>query len=62
MIGNAQPEHPMSIDASLKTEGNLTTVRNVMTRAERIAALKEDGKFVEGQNTAHGLPKTKVKD
>ncbi len=52
----------MSIDSSLKTEGNLTTVRNVMTRTERIAALKEEGKFVEGKDTAHGLPKTKVKE
>jgi len=52
----------MSIDSSLKTEGNLTTIRNVMTRAERIAALKDDGKFVDGKDTAHGLPKTKVKE
>jgi len=52
----------MSIDSSLKTEGNLTTVRNVMTRAERIAALKEEGKFIDKKSTAHGLPKTKVKD
>lgn len=52
----------MSIDSSLKTEGNLTTIRNVMTRTERIAALKEEGKFVEGKSTAHGLPKTKVKE
>jgi small basic protein (TIGR04137 family) len=59
---NRQAEHAMSIDPSLKTEGNLTTVRNVMTRAERIAALKEDGKFKDGKNTALGLPKTKVKE
>lgn len=52
----------MSIDPSLKTEGNLTTVRNVMTRAERIAALKDDGKFKDGKNTALGLPKTKVRE
>ena len=52
----------MSIDSSLRTEGNLTTIRNVMTRTERIAALKEEGKFVEGKDTAHGLPKTKVKE
>ena len=52
----------MSIDSSLKTEGNLTTIRNVMTRTERIAALKEEGRFVEGKDTAHGLPKTKVKE
>lgn len=52
----------MSIDSSLKTEGNLTTIRNVMTRAERIAALKEDGKFNAENDTALGLPKTKVKE
>jgi small basic protein (TIGR04137 family) len=52
----------MSIDSSLKTEGNLTTIRNVMTRAERIAALKEDGKFNPSKDTALGLPKTKVKE
>lgn len=52
----------MSIDSSLKTEGNLTTIRNVMTRAERIAALKQDGKFDEQKDTAMGLPKTKVKE
>ena len=46
----------MSIDSSLKTEGNLTTVRNVMKRAERIAALKEEGKFDPAKNTAMGLP------
>lgn len=52
----------MSIDPSLKTAGNLATVRNVMTRAERIAALKESGKFQQGKDSALGLPKTKVKE
>ncbi len=52
----------MSIDSSLKTEGNLTTIRNVMKRAERIAALKEDGRFDPKRDNAMGLPKTKVKE
>jgi len=52
----------MSIDPSLKTAGNLATVRNVMTRAERIATLKESGKFKQGKDSALGLPKTKVKE
>ncbi len=52
----------MSIDSSLKTEGNLTTIRNVMTRAERIAALKEDGKFNPSTDTSLGPPQTKVKE
>ena len=52
----------MSIDPSLKTAGNLATVRNVMTRAERIAALKESGKYDPKKHGALGLPKTKVKE
>lgn len=50
----------MSLDPSLKTKGNLTGRRSVMTRAERIAALKADKKFNEKKNTALGLVKTKV--
>jgi small basic protein (TIGR04137 family) len=51
----------MSIDSSLKTEGNLTVKRSVMKRAERIAALKEDKKISE-KDGALGLPKTKVRE
>ncbi len=51
----------MSIDSSLKTEGNLTTKRSVMTRAERIQALKEDKRHTKDDG-ALGLPKTKVRE
>lgn len=51
----------MSIDRSLKTEGNLTTKRSVMKRGERIAALKDEKRFDEKKG-ALGLPKTKVRE
>ncbi|MBO6514075.1 MAG: small basic protein [Phycisphaerales bacterium] len=51
----------MSIHSSLKTEGNLTTKRNVMTRAERVAALKDEKKHTE-KDGALGLQKTKVRE
>ena len=48
----------MSIDRSLKTSGNLTSVRSVMTRAERIEKLKADGKFDPKTDNPLKLPKT----
>ncbi|MBL4592174.1 MAG: small basic protein [Phycisphaerales bacterium] len=51
----------MSIDSSLRTEGNLSVKRTVMTRAERVAALKDDKKTPE-RGEALGLPKTKVRE
>jgi len=51
----------MSIDPSLKTEGNLKTTRSVMKRAERMAALRSDKKRTE-KDPVLGLPKTKVKE
>ncbi len=51
----------MSIDSSLKTEGNLSVKRTVMKRAERIDALKADKKHDE-KSGALGLPKTKVRE
>jgi small basic protein (TIGR04137 family) len=35
----------MSLDSSLKTGGGLQRHRNVLTRAERIAKLKDNDKF-----------------
>lgn len=46
----------MSIDRSLKTAGNLARHRNVLTRAERIAKLKDLERWGEGKS-AFGLPK-----
>jgi small basic protein (TIGR04137 family) len=50
----------MSLDRSLKTGGSLEGKRNVMTRAERIEAMKKDKKFDPKKDKALGLRKTKV--
>ena len=52
----------MSRDQSLRTAGNLEGKRNVMTRAERIEALKADKKYDPKKDSALGLRKTKVSD
>jgi small basic protein (TIGR04137 family) len=46
----------MSLDRSLKTAGGLARHRNVLTRAERLVALKSADKFKEGQSVFN-LPK-----
>jgi len=46
----------MSIDRSLKTAGNLARHRNVLTRAERVAKLKDLERWDESKS-AFGLPK-----
>jgi len=45
----------MSMDTSLKSKSTLQRHRNVLSRAERIAILKENGMWSEGKAT--GLPK-----
>lgn len=45
----------MSMDTSLKSKSTLQRHRNVLSRAERIAVLKEVGLWKEGKAT--GLPK-----
>ncbi len=49
----------MSIDKSLKRKGGMTKTRCVLTRAERIAKMMEDGKWKEG-SSPFGIPKTRV--
>jgi small basic protein (TIGR04137 family) len=49
----------MSIDKSLKRKAGLIRQRCVLTRAERIQKMIENGRFVEGQSP-FGLPKTRV--
>jgi len=51
----------MTMDRTLKTHGGLARVRSVLSRAERIAHLVEEGKFDPAVNCPFGLPKTKVK-
>ncbi|GAA5493965.1 Chlam_Verruc_Plancto small basic protein [Rubritalea squalenifaciens DSM 18772] len=49
----------MSKHSSLKAKGGAQGKRSVMKRFERVKALKENGKWQEGQSPI-GLPKTKV--
>ncbi|UCE59349.1 MAG: small basic protein [Phycisphaerales bacterium] len=46
----------MSLDKSLKSKNTLQRHRNVLTRAERIAVLKDTGRWEE-ESTPIGLPK-----
>lgn len=50
----------MSLDKSLKGRGRLKRSRNVLTRAERIAKLEEEGRWEEG-DSPFGLPSVRVR-
>ncbi|MCG3137280.1 MAG: hypothetical protein HJJLKODD_01123 [Phycisphaerae bacterium] len=47
----------MSMDKSLKSAGALHKHNNVLSRAERIAILEDEGRFEDGKNSVFGLPK-----
>jgi len=49
----------MTIDKSLRVKAGAISNRNVLTRAERIAKLKETERWKEGDNVL-GLPKVRV--
>ena len=49
----------MSVDKSLKLSSRLLRHRSVLTRAERIAELRDREKWQEGQSV-FGLPKVRV--
>lgn len=51
----------MSLDRTLKTHGGLASKRSVLTRAERIARLTDEGKFDPEKDSPMGLPKLKVR-
>ncbi len=51
----------MSIDRTLKTSGGLLQTRSVLTRAERIVQLTEEGKFDPETGNPMGLPKVKIR-
>ncbi|MBT3199612.1 MAG: small basic protein [Phycisphaerales bacterium] len=51
----------MSLDRTLKLDGGLTGSRSVLSRAERIARLAEEGKFDPEKDNPLGLPKVKVR-
>ena len=46
----------MSLDKSLKSRGELTRHRNVLTRSERISSLKDSGRWDDSKDV-FGLPK-----
>lgn len=50
----------MSLDRTLKQHGDLAGRRSVMTRAERIALMTEEGAFDPEKDSPMGLVKTKV--
>jgi len=51
----------MTLDRSLRIGGAMARHRSVLTRAERIATLAEEGKFDPAGNSPMGLPKVAVK-
>ncbi len=51
----------MSLDRTLKLRGTLRGSRSVLTRAERIARLTDEGKFDPEKDNPLGLPKVKVR-
>ena len=50
----------MSVDKSLKLQDQLARPRSVLSRAERIAQLKDEGRWEEG-DSVFGLPKVRVR-
>lgn len=50
----------MTIDKSLKVRRGAASNRSVLTRAERLARLKETDRWQEG-DSPYGLPKVRVR-
>ena len=50
----------MSLHKSLIPANKLARSRNVLTRAERIERLREEGRFVDGESPVYGLPKVRT--
>ena len=51
----------MSIDRTLKFHGALKGSRSVLSRAERITRLIEEGKFDPEADSPFGLPKVRIR-
>jgi small basic protein (TIGR04137 family) len=49
----------MSIHSSLKISGNMRGQRNVWSRVERLAVLKREGRWADGDSVI-GLPKVRT--
>lgn len=60
--GHCFTEHlEMTLDRSLRIGGAMARQRSVLSRAERIAKLAEEGKFDPEADSPMGLPKVLVK-
>lgn len=53
------PHDPMTIDKSLKIKAGSVKLRNVMNRTERLAKLKEQERWKQG-DAVLGMPKVRV--
>jgi small basic protein (TIGR04137 family) len=51
----------MTLDRSLKIHGGLIRTRSVLTRAERIERLLDEGKFDPEKDSPFALPKVRVR-
>jgi len=51
----------MSVDRTLYVKSGVTSSRNVLRRAERIAIMADNGNFDDENGSPIGLPKTRVK-
>lgn len=51
----------MSLDRTLKLRSGLSGSRSVLSRAERITRLADEGKFDPESDSPLGLPKVKVR-
>lgn len=47
----------MSLDRTLKSRSSLARHRNVLSRAERVAILMDDGRWTPEKQSVYGLPK-----
>ena len=51
----------MTMDRTLKIHGGMLRTRSVLTRAERIRHLMDEGKFDPEEDSPFGLPKVRVR-
>jgi small basic protein (TIGR04137 family) len=51
----------MSIHSSLRGASTLVGERSVLTRVERLAILKKEGRFKEESGSVYGLPKVRTR-
>lgn len=58
-VETTRSKEPLSIDKSLVVKGKLAGKRSVLSKAERVKVLQEEGRWKEGESL-FGLPKVRV--